>query len=517
MPLVWTLDADVVRPRPGVVLFVCDGLGADLVEQGVSEGWLPNVQRRFVDGGVWVRPASTSIPAVTYSVMTTLLTGVGPGRHGIAGNRWFDPRHRLFRDYEVATHYADVNTDFDAPTIYERIAPATSVSIQAAHARGVSYDVANWAMSGVMWLFRDYTAVDKLTAASITAVADYANARRRWPTLLTCYFPGADSVGHQEGASSAQYRAAVEHLDYQIGRICDGLEEQGLLETTYLVLVADHGMVDVRDDGHLDLTGLVRDGWGRNATDVMLQDAPECERRRFYDQFDTVAVYQNGRSAFLFFRGPSGWDERPAAQAVAEILTAPPPELQLWSIPGIELVAYLAAEDEVVLRTSGGESRVRTRDDPRGPQYAYVPQPDDVLGYLADPDLAAFVAAGYYSPREWLAATGAQTLPDVVPHLIPLLRAPHVGEVVAFAKPGYSFLLEKGGHGGLNRDEVLIPFLVAGPGLPAGTSVGPGRAVDLAPTLLTLLGLPLPEDGLLEGAPVVAVDAAVSSESFAEP
>jgi arylsulfatase A-like enzyme len=41
--------------------------------------------------------------------------------------------------------------------------------------------------------------------------------------------------------------------------------------------------------------------------------------------------------------------------------------------------------------------------------------------------------------------------------------------------------------------------------------------VDLAPTLLTLLGLPLPEDGSLEGAPVVAVDAAVSSESFAEP
>jgi hypothetical protein len=513
-PLSAQLHSDVQRPHPGVVLFLCDGLGADVVEQGCLEGRLPNIQRRFVAGGTRVEHATTCIPAITYGAVATLLTGTGPGTHTVVGNRWFDPEYAFFRNYATIEDYRDINYDCPVPTIYELIRPAPSASIQEAQTRGVTENIANWAVSGVMWFFRDYTAVDKLTATSLWRVAGWANDHKQWPTLLTCYFPGADSVGHRCGCGSPQYRRAVEHLDHQVGRVCDWLEAQGLLSTTYLVLVSDHGMIDVAPDGFIDLERLVRAQWGRNATDFTLQEGPVAWRRAYFDRFDTVVAYHNGRGAFLYFRGPGGWQDRPAPDEVEAILTAPAPQAQLWNIPGVEFVVNLAAEDEAILRVEGGVARILVRDGPRGPEFAYRPDPDDVLGYQDNPDLAAFVSAGFHPPRAWLRATVDQVFPDLVPHVIPLLRVRRAGEVVVFTKPGYSFARERGGHGGIRREELRIPFMLAGPGIARGGTIDVARSVDLVPTVLDLLAIDPHGSPWLEGVSLAnATLAAARSES----
>lgn len=498
-PSRWDLRPTVERPQPGVVLFLVDGLPPRFVEQGCTDGSLPHIRRRFCEGGARVERATTSMPSITYAAIATLLTGAGPGRHGIVGNRWFDPEARLFRNYATIANYRDVNADFETPTIYERIAPAESVSVQAAHRRGVTKNIANWAVSGTMWFFGKYTAVDKLTASSIWRITRWANRQGRWPTLLTLYFPGLDSVGHEVGPASAKFRWAVWHADWQVGRVCDWLERQGLLESTYLVLVSDHGMIDVRPDGYIDLVALLRDGWGHRVTDEMRQDGSFEQRARFYDAFDTVVAYQDGRGASLHFRGPDGWDTPPSPDVVEAILNSPPEDLRLWNIPGVELAAYLAADDEVVLRSAARSARLFTQPGPDGNEFAYVPDDGDVLGYLADPDLAAFVAGGFHPSRAWLEATADQRLPDVVPHLPPLLQVRRAGQVVLFAAPGYSFVREAGGHGGLDRDERLMTFLLAGPGIEPGTVIGTARSVDLVPTLLDLLGVEHDRDEWLEG------------------
>ena len=38
-----------------------------------------------------VRTMRPTLPAVTTSVQTSMLTGVGPAEHGIVGNGWMDP------------------------------------------------------------------------------------------------------------------------------------------------------------------------------------------------------------------------------------------------------------------------------------------------------------------------------------------------------------------------------------------------------------------------------------------
>jgi hypothetical protein len=498
-PLSVRLQPDVRRPQRGVVLFVCDGMSVDLMRQGCAEGWLPNFQQRFVENGAQVAHAVTCVPSITYAILTTYATGVTPARHGVIANEWFDRRLRLLREYAFIKHYREVNGDFCVPTIYERMQPKVSVSIQSAIHRGVTRNVANWAQSGVRWFFHDYTAVDKLTATTLEYVANWANQNACWPDLLVCYFPGLDSTGHVYGVESRRYRAALEHLDYQVGRVCDWLEAEGLLDTTTLIAVADHGMVPVRADGVVDLMRCLRHDMGRHATQSRCQDTSLEDRYWRFERFDTVLAKSANRFAAIHFRGPLGWDDRLKPDELRATLAAAPRGSRLWDHPGVDLVAYAARDNEVQLRSPRGMARVVERQGETGPEYRYVPVPDDVLGYTEDPDLAAFVAAGFHASRQWLHATCLQTYPDVVPHLIPLLRNPRAGDVVLFAARGYSFAREKSGHGGIHRDEMRIPMMFAGPGIEAGGTLEVARAVDLAPTILALLGCELPDDGSLEG------------------
>ncbi|TWT44244.1 Choline-sulfatase [Phycisphaerae bacterium RAS1] len=489
-PIRATLKNGVERPQPAVILFIADGLGADMLERGCAEGWLPNIQRRFVQAGLRVENAMTAVPAITYPSIVTLLTGASPARHEIVGNRWFDPRDFRFRNSLTINTYRAVNRDFESPTVYERLAPAPTAGIQCPIRRGVTKNFANWAASGVMWFFRDYTAVDKLTVDSLPRVVLWANSLSRWPSLLTVYFPGLDTVGHVHGPESEKYRWAAWHVDHQVGRVCDWLESQDLLKSSYIVLTSDHGQVEIRSDGRVDLMALLRDA-GRSPTDRQIQDGKLEDRRRHFNAFDTVACWRDGRFGIVHFKGAGGWSDPPTfaeVEAVAARFCQGSQRGAAAAPHGIQLVAYLRSQCEAGLIGPDGAARIIERETTAGVEYAYAPQPADVFGYLATPELAGFVAAGFHSSRDWLGATCRAAIPDVVPHLIPLLRCRRAGQMLVICADGYSLSGERGGHGGLLRREMRVPLLIAGPGIAPGSSLEMSRAVDLTPTLLTLLG-----------------------------
>jgi len=503
-PITLRLQPDVRRPERGVVLFICDGMSVDLVRRGCEKGWLPNFRQRFVESGLRVEHAITCVPSITYAILTTFATGVTPARHGVLANRWFDRRLRLLREYAFIKHYRAVNSDFCVPTIYERLPPRVSASIQNPVHRGVTRNVANWAQSGVRWYFHDYTAVDKLTATTLEYVAHWANRNGVWPNLLVCYFPGIDAVGHAWGVESQHYRRAVEHVDYQVGRVCDWLETEGLLQATTLVLVGDHGMAPVDRHGVIDLMKRLRQDMGRRVTETPLQGVPFEDRYHHFKRFDTVLAKSASRFAAVHFRGPLGWDDLLTPEELRAILETPPEGRRLWDHPGVDLVAYALSDSEIELRSPRGAARIVERAGANGPEYRYVPVPDDVFGYTGDADLAEFVAEGFHPARDWLRATCDRTYPGVVPHLIPLSRACRSGDVVLFAARGYSFAREKSGHGGIHRDEMCIPMMFAGPGIEAGATLDVAHAVDLAPTILTLLGGELPDDDCFDGVPLLS-------------
>jgi arylsulfatase A-like enzyme len=77
----------------------------------------------------------------------------------------------------------------------------------------------------------------------------------------------------------------------------------------------------------------------------------------------------------------------------------------------------------------------------------------------------------------------------MVPQLGEVFQDPRAGEIIIFAAPGWSFCRDYvGGHGGIERDEMLIPMYFAGPGLLPHGKVGTARLADLVPTVLDLMG-----------------------------
>ena len=75
-----------------------------------------------------------------------------------------------------------------------------------------------------------------------------------------------------------------------------------------------------------------------------------------------------------------------------------------------------------------------------------------------------------------------------------MLDGPRVGDLVVFARRGWSFHpTHASDHGGPLAGEMLVPLVMAGPGVPQG-ELGAVRQVDILPTVLEYLGCDAPGD-----------------------
>jgi predicted AlkP superfamily pyrophosphatase or phosphodiesterase len=62
------------------------------------------------------------------------------------------------------------------------------------------------------------------------------------------YFEDVDTAAHNGGPDSNGVRDAVQRVDGYLGRLLDGLERLGLLDTANIVLTSDHGLAETSMD-----------------------------------------------------------------------------------------------------------------------------------------------------------------------------------------------------------------------------------------------------------------------------
>lgn len=501
------LDPAVRRPDRSVVIFFVDGMDRGRLERLLSDGSLPNIERRFVRAGVGVEHAISSMPALTYPNAVSLLTGLFPGHHGILGNRWFD-RHTLrYQDYGSASTYRRVNEDFSAPTLFERLRDRFTVNVQCHTRRGVTWTIDNWAESGIDWLFGNYSGVDARVGRRIERVSDIANQVGRWPVVLLNYFPGVDEVGHRFGVESSQYARAMQIVDAQIGSVMDSLDRAGPAGETWFVLVTDHGHIQRGPNHHLRLIRLLKRECGLNVYLGGVTPSRYPDRYRALRDYDAVVLNGAFRRASIHLRGPAGWSDRPSVQTIERVLNlgrapkegfAPDPAsspARLAQLPGVELICVRGGAGRVSVVHRAGQFHIERRFREGRPVYRWIEPPVDAegpidpLGYREDPELAAFVDAGWHGSREWLAVTAATRFPDFVPQVVEMFDSPRAGDIVVFAASDWSFGgPDLSGHGSCLATDMRVPMYFAGPSLPRGGRIHHGRLVDVMPTVLDLLG-----------------------------
>ena len=226
---------------------------------------LPNY-KKYLDGGCVVERIESVYPTNTYPCHATMMSGVYPDKHRVVGNFHLTPGRRpslwlwehdnvkwkedIFRaakqaGYRTAAVFWPVTGAHpyidDLISEYWPQTPEEDACYQESWRKLGASDEMIRIIEKNMDLkaikshpFRDHFAV--LCAADVI--------RRTRPDVLFVHPANIDGARHATGVFSDQVRAAVEETDRWLGELMQAVEEIGELANTNLVMVSDHGQME---------------------------------------------------------------------------------------------------------------------------------------------------------------------------------------------------------------------------------------------------------------------------------
>ncbi|MFO0917578.1 MAG: alkaline phosphatase family protein [Planctomycetaceae bacterium] len=279
-------------PNSSVVVFYVDGLRPDVVQEMAAMGHLPNIRRLFVDGGTWMENTFAVFPSDTITSNGTMWTGCFSDRHGIKGQVRFRRSRQESESYleplgpnrsakllsstgingaihQVGKSTVEMTQGTQAANDWA-IRECTSVPTLSNHLRSQGSDWATGVLPimteapPVLWTrsmarYLPYFQTNKAPYYIDDANTDYARRYllpRNAPVTVV-WLPETDTVSHKccRGQFGAT-RPTIVAADRMIGDIAADLEAAGRFNSTYFILVSDHGHLGGNDRHlqHFDLT-----------------------------------------------------------------------------------------------------------------------------------------------------------------------------------------------------------------------------------------------------------------------
>ena len=215
-----------------VVLVSIDGLPAAMLGDGTMPV-LDGIARTGVRAA-WLRP---SFPTLTFPNHYTLVTGLRPDHHGIVHNTMDDAVLGRFVSKEASARDGRWWGGEPIWATYQRQGGRSATMFWP----GSEADIGGVRPSRARAF--DRTLSPRARVEQVLAWLDAPASER--PGLVTLYFDQYDVAAHAAGASSGQARDALRAVDDALALLVEGLRVRGLLPRTDLVIVSDHGMIDV--------------------------------------------------------------------------------------------------------------------------------------------------------------------------------------------------------------------------------------------------------------------------------
>jgi len=259
-----------------VVGLLWDGTNCNDLLALAAEGQLPNVARLLARGCALTGGAVAEFPSVTLTNHTSALTGVGPGRHGILNNVYFDRAvgRQIVTNEVRVWHTACQHLRPGVRTVFEAVAAARPGALTAC----VNEPIDRGATYSTFELVRALESLDgaggmadhlprgdddpNASHAWVAADADYGWSSRvdalglkqvldLWgsqdPPAFTWWNTTVTDTGHHGGGPySAESRASLLDSDRRLGVFLDLVEARGLTEQVTILLTADHGSEGAR-------------------------------------------------------------------------------------------------------------------------------------------------------------------------------------------------------------------------------------------------------------------------------
>jgi predicted AlkP superfamily pyrophosphatase or phosphodiesterase len=320
---VMAVFAAQAQPARYVVMISIDGFRPDFYK---DKSWGAVNLQQLMENGAYADGVRGVFPTVTYPSHTTIVTGVMPLKHGIYYNTPFEPggvTGRWYWEYDsvkvpslwTAVKDAGLRSaciwwpvTVNAPITYRLpevwALPRTNrqASIEtlrkAANPAGLLDELLENATGKLALndLGGDYLSADENNARmSAYLIRTYK------PNFLAVHLACTDHFEHEEGRDGPKVRQAVAGADRAVRTILESIEIAGIKDSTTVLIVGDHGFVDI----HTSL-----------APNVWLAKAGLIGKDEWKAMF-----HQSGGSAFLHLKNKN--DEKTLKQ-VKELLAALP-------------------------------------------------------------------------------------------------------------------------------------------------------------------------------------------------
>ena len=177
-------------------------------------------------------PITTVAPSTTATALTSLTTGLPPGRHGVVGYR-IAVHGEVLNVLRWSTAAGDARQSIPpakfqptAPFLGERPPVVTRAEYRTSGFTGAHLDPARY------WGYRTLS----------TMVTEVDRRLRASEPFVYAYYDGLDKVAHEYGLGE-HYDAELTWIDHTIDRLLAVLPRRAAL-----VVTADHGQVDVGDN-----------------------------------------------------------------------------------------------------------------------------------------------------------------------------------------------------------------------------------------------------------------------------
>lgn len=463
-----------------LIILVADGARPDTLAAALDDGALPALARLRGEGGL--HTVASAFPSVTGPAYAPFLMGRYPGPIGLPGLRWFDRERRVASFPHYTRSYVgsemrkvDGDLDRDAPTLFELAGPGLAalnvigrgLDPSARLGRGVRF-VSRAARTHFSGNVRGWLQIDREIGAELAR-----RVIRDRPRVVFCALTGIDKTSHSEGHGAPVVRDAMRIVDETAALLRAELERAGEWESTQLWIVSDHGHSPVGQ--HEDLAGLLRE-WGHGT----------IAHPWVFGRGRDVAVMVSGNAmAHLYLeldrRTRPWW---PALAGRWEELAG-----RLLARPSVDLLLLPHGVDRCEVRAAGrGSAFVERSGAGADRRYAYRPHDGDPLGLGS--------AIGGLDTRAAYDLCAPSDYPDALVQIAHLAGAARSGEMIISAARDWDLrsrfepIPHLSSHGALHREHMLVPLLLNRP-----ARRPPRRTVDVMPSALAALGLPVP-DGL---------------------
>ncbi|MBC7885101.1 MAG: alkaline phosphatase family protein [Saprospiraceae bacterium] len=480
----WTREYPATKGKT-CTIFLIDGLSSEIFKEELEAGHLPTLAK-LISKSMYTENGNSSFPTMTGYGFFPFITGAEATESGILGLRWFD-RNRSdgnLRNYVGRTNI-HMNEDLSdsIKNFFELSGNAYTASINTYMNRGVKHPImTGWAhttakyegKSLFKWLrlipfYGEDIAKDHFEHESEVLQMSLRQLRKN-PKVHWVTFPSPDAYNHVFG-TDVKYHQLIRHIDSLIGVYVNEVKSIGQESDRMIAVVSDHGISDVHEN--IDFCKWMEEHTGlhiERGKSVHVLSSALDEPIESLSKKDGYFVINGNLTAYLYmknntFVAKEQWKyplpapmlkNYPAGNKMINI-----PEL-LTQMDGLELIIYKENPEEMVI-LNGQEKAIVKRIDHRLSYHVIEGNP---LNY---PDSLRRIPLTSY---QWLQRTTETDFPNAIPRIWQLMSAKGIGDIVMTSRKGVDLANDyeifvgnyKGGHGGLRKEIITVPYILYRPG-----------------------------------------------------